>query len=115
MKTKIAASLLVLAAVAGPAAAAAPTYGTPQGELACAGLLDLAFRSSSTAAKPDPKTVTVTAMAFSFFVGRVNQAQPRATPAEIKAAAAKLTPDERNAYGNLCLKKAGEVMSPLLR
>ena len=86
-----------------------------QGELACAGLLDLAFRSSSAAAKPDPKTVTVTAMAFSFFVGRVNAAQPRATPAEIKAAAAKLTPEERNAYGNLCLKKAGEVMSPLMR
>lgn len=115
MKTKIAASLLALTALAGPAAAAPPQYGTPQGELACAGLLDLAFRSSSTAAKPDPKTVTVTAMAFSFFVGRVNQSQPRATPAEIKAAAVKLSTEDRNTYGNLCLKKAGEAMSPLLR
>lgn len=84
--------------------AAVPEYGSRPGELACAGLVGYAFRGASASQPPNPQVVTATAAAYGFYMGRLSKLSPAATKTEVNQVLEKLSLEEKNTYGNLCLK-----------
>lgn len=96
------------------ALAAVPKYGTPDGELACVGLMGVGLAAAGAAQPPEPRVVNAIAMALGFYLGRVSKSRPGAKKQEIETALAKLTLEEKNAYANECLKNAADLMTPTL-
>jgi hypothetical protein len=115
MRNAIVVAGLVLGLSSTAARAAVPEYGTRDGELACTGLLDYAFRGASASKSPVPEVVTAITAAFSFYIGRLSKADPAATRQDALQAVEKLSLEEKNAYGTVCMKKSAEIMGTFLR
>lgn len=96
------------------ASAAVPQFGTTEGELGCVGLLGLGLASASAAQPPDQKKVGAMVMALGFYLGRLTKVDPKATKQDIGRVLTKLTLEEKNTYGNVCVRKAAELMEPTL-
>ena len=115
MKTSMVAAALALSCICAPSRAAVPEIDSKQGELLCTGLLDIAFRGASAAKPASPQVVTPIMAAYTFFIGRLSQTEPAATKEDALQAAAKLTPQEKTAYGTECMKKSARIMGGFLR
>lgn len=112
---KILIAALALSCQAAAASAAVPQFGSKEGDLTCLGLVGLGFRGSIAAKPQDPKMVTTAAVAYSYYIGRLSVAAPTATGADIDAALAKLSTEEKNSFVDTCVKKAAETLTPHLR
>jgi hypothetical protein len=115
MKRSVFALAAALACCSASAQAAVPDIDTTQGDLVCTGLLDIAFHGASSVRSPSPEVVTPILAAFTYFIGRLSQAEPTATKDAALQAAAKLTPQEKTAYGAECMKKTGPALGAFLR
>ena len=115
MKISLLAAGVALACCAASAQAAVPDIDTTQGDLVCTALLDIAFHGASAAKAPSPEVVTPILAAFTYFIGRLSQAEPTATKEAALQAAAKLTPQEKTAFGTACMKKSGPALGAFLR
>lgn len=115
MKTSMVVAALALSCSSAPGHAAVPGIATRQGELVCTGLLDIAFHGASAVQPPAPQVVAPIMAAYAFYIGRLNQAAPTVTKTAALEAAAKLTPQEKNAFGAECMKKSGQIMGAFLR
>ena len=107
--------LAALVLSAQPAEAAVPEFGTREGDLACAGLVDLGFKGALASKPPVAQVVVAVGLAYGFYIGRVSKLEPRATKDDIKAAVESLSLEDKNTYANACLKNAGELMKPHLQ
>jgi hypothetical protein len=114
MKALFTAVAVAVALQAGSASAAVPEFGSPEGELACFGLVNLGLAGASASKPAQPQIVSAMAMALGFYLGRLSKIDPNATMANVDAALGKLTLEEKNVYANQCLKKASQLM-PLIR
>ena len=94
--------------------AAVPQFGTPDGERACAGLMGVGLAGAGSSQPPVPRVVNTIAIALGFYLGRLSKIDPGVKKQDIDRAVAKLTVEEKNTYANLCIKKAGELMGPVL-
>ena len=110
------AMLGLAAALAGAsgAEAAAPDAGTRDGELACVGLMSLGLAGASASDPSYPKVVAAMAMALGYHLGRLSKSAPTPSKAQVDAAMARLSLEEKNTYGNQCLKQAASGMQPVL-
>lgn len=92
---------------------AAPEFGAREGDLACLGLLGMGLAGASASQPAEPSVVAALSMAFGFYLGRASKLEPKAGKLEVDGAINKLTLEEKNAYANLCLRKASELMAPI--
>lgn len=115
MKTfKIAAAALILCFHPMSASAAAPQFGTTEGELACVGLVGLGLAGAGASQPPVPQVVIAMSMGLGFYLGRLTKVDPKATKQDVDRVLTKLTLEEKNTYVNVCVKKAAELMGPTL-
>lgn len=114
MKKFTVVAVLTLGLHSTSAMAAAPQFGTRDGELACAGLMAVGLAAASASKPPEQRVVNAIAMALGFYVGRLSRSEPGAKKQDIQQAMGKLTPEEKGAYANQCLEKAGDLMTPTL-
>lgn len=113
MKRLLTAAALV-ALMHGPAAAAVPEIDSPEGHLACAGLVGLGFYGATASKPPVMEVVAPVGIAYGFYLGRVHQANPAASKKDIDQALAKLTLAEKNTLANACMKRASALLGPVL-
>lgn len=115
MKTfKAGAVALILCSQPASVSASAPQFGTKDGELGCVGLVSLGLAGAGASQPPVPQVVVAMSMALGFYVGRLTKVDPKATKQDVEGVLAKLTLEEKNAYVNVCVKKAAELMGPAL-
>ena len=96
------------------ALAAVPQFGTPNGELACVGLMGVGLAAAGAAQPPELRVVNAIAIALGFYLGRLSKSGPGAKKQDIDRVLAQLTLEEKNTYANQCLKKAADLMTPTL-
>jgi hypothetical protein len=108
----VVATTLILYFQSSAAPGAVPEFGTREGELACAGLVELAYQGAQASKPSVPQVVLATAMAVGFYAGRLSEVDSKATKRDIDQALARLTLDEKNNYANACIKKAADLIGP---
>lgn len=110
MVTRILAGTLVLCLCAGTAGAATPTFGTRDGDLGCAGLLAIAYEGAKAADSSKEQVLAAAISAYGVYVGRLSKASPPPTKQAIGVVIDKMSADDRNNYGRICLTRAGELL-----
>lgn len=108
---------LVLAAAAvslalgwSAASAAAPEFGTREGELACVALMGVGVLGARDAKPVVPQFVDALTAAHDFYVGRLSKVDPDATRQDAARIVQNLTPAERQDYAAVCVERAAEVL-----
>jgi len=107
---RIMAGALAASLCAGAAAAATPQYGTRDGDLACAGLLAIAYEGVNASPDKKEQLLVATMSAYGVYIGRLSKSGSATTKPAIGAVVDKMSNEEKTAFGRICLTKAADLL-----
>ena len=110
MYARILSGALAASLCAGAASAATPAYGTRDGDLACAGLLAIAYEGVNASTEKNQQLLVATISAYGVYIGRLSKSGGAPTKAAIGTVVDKMSNEEKTAFGRVCLTKAADLL-----
>ena len=110
MYARILAGALAAGLWANAAFAVTPKYDTRDGDLACAGLLAIAYEGVNASPEKNQQLLVATISAYGVYIGRLSKSGGAPTKAAIGAVVDKMSNEDKTAFGRVCLTKAADLL-----